>query len=602
MTSIIVGSRARRRQPTLSSQAVFEAKATLLRARRSLLEFGRAPPRLARSTDSTAHGAVIASSVTSLWSDPSLSEQAMQLGKVHNLRRAAADLDGLVLGPGEVFSFWRQVGRATRRRGFAPGRMLREGCMMPAIGGGLCQLSNALYDVALQAGCRIVERHAHSFRVPGSAAETGRDATVAWNYVDLRFSSERSLLLSVRLDRRELSVSLRTKAPLSADPIEPSVPVGPSSESDVESCDTCDETDCAFHENGGRAVISGRAAFVVDELWPELAAYVAGHRQSTDVICAPTLRRWSREGFGEAHEAAWQGAMRSLGWRLTPPQGAARRAADAASTAAIARALARRLGPDVTSVTVAQSLLPQLWRDGVLGGRSVAVLMTRLPIAVLQSRLDAMSKAHPDRPTLSDYRADAWLAQAEAEALAAADEIVTPHAEIAALFGPRVRLLDWRRPSPPRGAPPSATPHRGDVFAFPGPTVARKGAFEVREAARRLGATLRPLGGELEGPDFWAGVRLEPTPPGASWLHGVRAVVHPALAEAAPRRLLEALAAGVPVIATAACGLAPQPGLTLVPMDDVEALVAAMEGLTGGVESGREGSQHGCRSPGGPSR
>jgi hypothetical protein len=107
--------------------------------------------------------------------------------------------------------------------------------------------------------------------------------------------------------------------------------------------------------------------------------------------------------------------------------------------------------------------------------------------------------------------------------------------------------------------------------------VARKGAFEVREAARRLGATLRPLGAELEGPDFWAGVRLDRATPGASWLDGVRAVVHPALAEGAPRRLLEALAAGVPVIATPACGLGPQPGLTLVPMDDVEALVEAME-------------------------
>ena len=41
-------------------------------------------------------------------------------------------------------------------------------------------------------------------------------------------------------------------------------------------------------------------------------------------------------------------------------------------------------------------------------------------------------------------------------------------------------------------------------------------------------------------------------------------------------RVLEALSAGVPVIATAACGLAPQPGLTLVPMDDVDALTAAM--------------------------
>ncbi len=117
---------------------------------------------------------------------------------------------------------------------------------------------------------------------------------------------------------------------------------------------------------------------------------------------------------------------------------------------------------------------------------------------------------------------------------------------------------------------------RGDVFAFPGPTVARKGAYELREAARRLGARLRPLGAELEGPGFWQGVELAPAPPGAPWLEGVRAVVHPCLAEGAPRRLLEALAGGVPVITTAAAGIAPQPGLTLVPMGDVEALAAAM--------------------------
>ena len=212
MASIIVGSRARRRAPTRASQALFEAKAAVFRARRSLLELGRAPKRLARAADRTPFGVALARSVTPLWADPNLSEQAMQLGKVQNLRRAAAALDGLVLGPGQVFSFWRQVGQATKRRGFVPGRMLREGCMMPAIGGGLCQLSNALYDVALSAGCCIVERHAHSFRVPGSAAEAGRDATVAWNYVDLRFSSPRELLLSVRLSSRELSVSLRTRA------------------------------------------------------------------------------------------------------------------------------------------------------------------------------------------------------------------------------------------------------------------------------------------------------------------------------------------------------------------------------------------------------
>ena len=101
---------------------------------------------------------------------------------------------------------------------------------------------------------------------------------------------------------------------------------------------------------------------------------------------------------------------------------------------------------------------------------------------------------------------------------------------------------------------------------------------------------LRPLGAELEGPDFWAGVRLEPAPAGANWLAGVRAVVHPALAEATPRRLLEALAAGVPVIATAACGLRPQPGLTLVPIDDVEALAAAMRSAGAQIDGAQVGS------------
>jgi hypothetical protein len=263
--------------------------------------------------------------------------------------------------------------------------------------------------------------------------------------------------------------------------------------------------------------------------------------------------------------------MRSLGWRLTPPQGAARRSADARATAAIATALGRRLTPDMLDVTVAQSLLPYLWRAGALGGRRLTVLMTRLPMAVLQARLDTAFAAHPDRATLADFRAEPWQAAAEGEALAAAERIVTPHAEIAAMFGERAVLLPWRAP-----AAPSNAPCRGEVFAFPGPTVARKGCFELREAAQRLGVPVRPLGSQLEGADFWARLAVDRAPEGASWLEGARAVVHPALVEAAPRRLLEALAAGVPVIATEACGIAPQPGLTIVPPGDVEALAEAM--------------------------
>ena len=588
MTTTIATLKSRReaRAPTPASLAAFEVKAALFRLRRSVVELGRAPARLARAadvrTDDDPYGHLVAQSVTGLWTDPALSEQAMQLGKVQNLRRAAAALDGLELPAGAVFSFWRQVGRATSARGFVRGRMLREGCLVPAIGGGLCQLSNALYDVALAAGCRIVERHAHSRRVPGSAAAEDRDATVAWNYVDLRFAAPAAMRLGVRLTDRDLIVSLRTSTPFVAPPEARGPAASPALRREAASCGACDETDCALHEGGrGRAVALGCRAFIVDESWPEFRDFVAAERAAADAICAPDFRHWSSGDFAEAYAATPQGLVRSLGWRLTPPQGAARRNADAGATAAIAQALARRLPVDATELVVAQSLLPALWQAGALGGRRFQVLMTRLPVAALQARLDAAFAAHPDRSTLADYRADPRMAAAEAEALAAAAAIVTPHAEIAALFGERARRLDWRMPAPPAAPQPARGPKPDDVFAFPGPTVARKGAYELREAARRLGVKLRPMGAELEGPDFWRGIELAPAPPGASWLEGVRAVVHPALAEAAPRRLLEALAAGIPVITTPAAGIAPRPGLTLVPMDDVEALAAAMAAAAG---------------------
>jgi vancomycin resistance protein YoaR len=139
-------------------------------------------------------------------------EWALQAGKVHNLRLAARSLHGRVIAAGEVFSFWANIGRAVRGRGFVEGRELREGCMVPSVGGGLCQLSNALYDVALQAGAEIVERHPHSRRVPGSAAAAGRDATVFWNYVDLRFRAIVEMQIAIELTSNELRVRLLAPA------------------------------------------------------------------------------------------------------------------------------------------------------------------------------------------------------------------------------------------------------------------------------------------------------------------------------------------------------------------------------------------------------
>ncbi|UUZ55703.1 VanW family protein [Massilia sp. H-1] len=131
--------------------------------------------------------------------------------------RGAARYQRCRAGGGATFSFWRQVGRATTLRGYVPGRELREGCIVPAIGGGICQLSNALYQAAADAGLEIVERHAHSQVIPGSAAAIGRDATVFWNYVDLRFRSDQPCRIEVALERTQLVVRILEAAAAPAD-------------------------------------------------------------------------------------------------------------------------------------------------------------------------------------------------------------------------------------------------------------------------------------------------------------------------------------------------------------------------------------------------
>jgi vancomycin resistance protein YoaR len=202
---------------------------------------------------------VVGESRTALWSDDRSAEAGYQKGKIHNLATAVQDLDCALLLPGEVFSFWKQIGRATEERGYVVGRMLQQGCLIPAVGGGLCQLSNALYDAALQSGCEIVERHPHSRIVPGSAATGGRDATVAWNYVDLRFRSRVPLLLRARVTKDELVVSFcafpGTLVPKETSAVAPERADASGAarlQELVPTCATCAETTCFRHESQER--------------------------------------------------------------------------------------------------------------------------------------------------------------------------------------------------------------------------------------------------------------------------------------------------------------------------------------------------------------
>ncbi len=565
--------------PTRGAALLFRAKATVLQARRALEGLAGSAPLRHPLGEGLRDAPVLAESRTQLWSIASGAERILELGKVHNLRLSVRRVNGIEVPAGAVFSFWSQIGRASRWAGYVAGRELREGCVIPAVGGGICQLSNALYDAARRAGFEIVERHRHTRVIPGSLAERDRDATVFWNYVDLRFRGPSAFRIEAFLTRDELVVALRGRPPATR---EVSSGLAPDAALQVTGdCATCDADHCFRKASVPRADSSSRTAYLVDELWPELDAYLSASRVKGDVLGLPLDGRrrrrpgyaWSTEGFARVGEAKLVTLRRSLRSRRLAAQGAARQRALLRFDRELASALARLLTPDVTRVVVAQGLLPHLWVQGQLGGREFDVLMTRLPLAQLEARLDSAKAAHPMSTTLADFRASAWIVRAETEALARARAIVTPHSEIAGLFEDRVVRLPWQLPAGKTRATP------GELVGFAGPTVGRKGAYELRRVADELGLGVAVAGSVLEEPAFWEGVRHERRGAEEDWLAGTAVVAAPAWVEHRPRRLLEAVARGIPVVASEACGLRGVTGVVEVPTGDLDALRDALSKL-----------------------
>jgi hypothetical protein len=570
--------------PTRWQAWQFLVKASGLQLRRSWRNRTKNPVQRYTPQQPELKGVVAAESKTPLWTEQAPTEQALQLGKVHNLRVALRQIHGVVIPAGGMFSFWAQVGRPSRQWGYVLGREIRQGCVIPTIAGGLCQLSNALYSAALDAGLEIIERHAHSRVIPGSLAEVGRDATVFWNYVDLRFRANQETQILVQLTRDDLYVKLVAQAPVSISvgdtPTKVTRPSQPEDRAPIgadHTCSTCGITACFRNPSASVTVQTGQTAFLVDEFWPEFDAYLQSQQQPDDCLYLPLDGQrwrkanyaWNQTGFAQVKTAPDLSLQRAWACRNFSPQGQAFQNLLLAYDQRLSQRFAQSLPARVTHLVAMQAYLPWLWQEGALGGRSFDVLMTRLPLQILQTRLDQVAHMYPHSPTLADFRVDASLVASETQALQSARQIITPHAEIAALFPGQAILLDWRKPAV------QVKPTAGNSILFPASTLGRKGAYELREAARKLGLTeLTVLGRNFEGESFWQGFNIVPA--SKNRLEGIGLVVLPAHVEHQPRLLLRAIAADIPVITTPACGLGEQAGVITVPTGDIAALTEAM--------------------------
>ncbi len=131
------------------------------------------------------------------------------LNKIHNLQLAIGRMQGFVLLPGEEFSFWRLALEPVAENGYREGAMFINYRVTTSMGGGLCQLSGLIYNLALLAGCEITERFNHSIDAYGESRyiPLGRDATVAYGKKNLRFRNPYAFALRLDLDVNEQCTS-----------------------------------------------------------------------------------------------------------------------------------------------------------------------------------------------------------------------------------------------------------------------------------------------------------------------------------------------------------------------------------------------------------
>ncbi|GGD58815.1 vancomycin B-type resistance protein VanW [Paenibacillus nasutitermitis] len=132
-----------------------------------------------------------------------------QENKVFNLKLAAKTLSGLLIRPGETFSFWRLVRHADKHIPYKDGLTVVNGKLTTMSGGGMCQMSNLLFWMFLHTPLMVTERSGHNvkeFPEPNSDEIKGVDATISEGWIDLkaRNDTDCTYQISVAFDNENI--------------------------------------------------------------------------------------------------------------------------------------------------------------------------------------------------------------------------------------------------------------------------------------------------------------------------------------------------------------------------------------------------------------
>jgi vancomycin resistance protein VanW len=130
------------------------------------------------------------------------SDVQLQINKVVNLKIAIRHINGILIRPGETFSFCKLVGLPTKRKGYLLGMELSFGEARAGIGGGICQISNLIHWLVIHSPLTVTERYHHSFDPfpdDGRVLPFGSGATVFYNYRDYQFTNNTDHTFQINL-------------------------------------------------------------------------------------------------------------------------------------------------------------------------------------------------------------------------------------------------------------------------------------------------------------------------------------------------------------------------------------------------------------------
>ncbi len=129
-------------------------------------------------------------------------DMRLQENKAANIELACRQLDGLIIRPGETFSFWSAIGRPTEKKGYREGLVITHGKLTSGNGGGLCQMGNMVHWLVLNSPLTVTELHHHSdalFPDERRRVPFGTGTSVSYNRVDYRFCNTTNQPVQIRV-------------------------------------------------------------------------------------------------------------------------------------------------------------------------------------------------------------------------------------------------------------------------------------------------------------------------------------------------------------------------------------------------------------------